>query len=122
MSEQREENPTVRIALGGPLRAAEDGAALLAAARERADRTRVVDRCEAGGADGPHVCATVEGRADGAADEPVTTVWKRAREADGDPVVVVRAAGEQYDPASGIPGYKMASVRVRSPGGGGGDR
>lgn len=62
------------------------------------------------------------GRADGAADEPAGAVWKRAREADGDPVVVVRATGEQCDPASGIPGYKMASVRVRSPGGDGGDR
>ena len=121
MSEQREE-PTVRIALGGPSRAAEDEAALLAAARERADRTRVVETGPTGGADGPHVCATVEGRADGAADEPVTTVWKRAREADGDPVVVVRATGEQYDPASGIPGYQMASVRVRSLGGDGGNR
>ena len=61
MSEQREE-PTVRIALGGPLRAAEDGAALLAAAQERADRTRVVEAGPTGGASGPHVCATVEGR------------------------------------------------------------
>ena len=121
MSEQREE-PTVRIAPGGPSRAAEDGAALLAAARERADRTRVVDRCEAGGADGPHVCTTVEGRADGAADKPAGAVRKRARKADGDPVVVVRATGEQCDPASGVPGYKTVSVRVRSLGGDGGDR
>jgi NADH-quinone oxidoreductase subunit F len=183
MSEQRDE-PTVRIALGGPLRAAEDGAALLAAARERADRTRVVETGPTGGADGPHVCATVEGRsalfeaagvgtvarvvdrceagelptrgavavadegrpwpetgalsagcrrvlegfgwhdpatvpdpvvpgvtadpeaarrtvrevgfrgrgrADGAADQPIAPVWERAREADGDPVVVVHA-------------------------------
>ena len=120
MSESHED-PTVRVASGGPSRAAEEGAALLAAARERADRTRVVDRCEAGGADGPHVCATVESRADGAADS-AEAVRERACEADGDPVVVVRATGEQCDPASGVPGYKTASVRVRSLGGNGGDR
>ena len=40
MSEQRDE-PTVRIALGGPGAAADDGATLLAA-RERAGRTRVL--------------------------------------------------------------------------------
>ena len=122
MNESHEEDPTVRVASGGPSRAARDGTALLAGACERTDRTRIVDRCEAGGADGPHVCATVEGQADGAADEPVGAVWKRAREADGDPVMVVRATGEQYDPASGIPGYKTASVCVRSLGADGGDR
>jgi NADH-quinone oxidoreductase subunit F len=37
------------------------------------------------------------GRADGAADEPIAALWRRARAADGDPVVVVHAADTDAD-------------------------
>ena len=52
MTESRED-PTVRVALGGPLRAAEDGAVLLADAREVSFRGRGRGRDRVDAADRP---------------------------------------------------------------------